>query len=69
MLKTIERLSDRLLNRLAPQTTAAASCPCGSYPYTGPCWHYPTHTCTGGRHRDCYCADSGRITSCSECHY
>ncbi|ACZ85538.1 hypothetical protein Aros01_09420 [Streptosporangium roseum] len=66
MLEKLEMLGDRLLSRFVPATTAAASCPCGSYPYTGPCWY--TLSCGGGKHQDCYCTDSARYISCSSCH-
>lgn len=66
MFKKIEELSDRLLSRFVPNSSAAASCPCGSYPYTGPCWYYLD--CGGGLHKDCYCAESSAILYCYECH-
>jgi hypothetical protein len=66
MFKKLESFSDRVLNRFVPKAEASASCPCGAYPYTGPCWYYPS--CGGGLHRDCYCAQSSAILQCSTCH-
>lgn len=67
MIKRLEKLGDRMLSRFMPRTTAAASCPCGPYPYTGPCNFYPN--CGGGLYRECYCANSGATVRCGPCHY
>lgn len=66
VLDKLRYLSDQLLSKFVPAAEASASCPCGAYPYTGPCYYYPS--CGGGQHRDCYCADSARIIRCSGCH-
>ncbi|WP_203858594.1 hypothetical protein [Plantactinospora mayteni] len=66
MFEKLEMLGDRLLSKFVPTTSAAASCPCGPYPYTGPCYYYPS--CGGGLHRDCYCANSAQIIECTGCH-
>jgi hypothetical protein len=66
MFRKLEELSDRMLSKFVPATSAAASCPCGAYPYTGPCYYILP--CSGGQHKQCYCADSGRIVSCGACH-
>lgn len=66
MFKKLESLSDRVLNRFVPKAEASASCPCGAYPYTGPC-NYVLQ-CGGGLHKHCYCAQSAAIVSCGACH-
>jgi hypothetical protein len=66
MIKKLEELGDRLLNRFVPASKAAASCPCGPYPYTGPCWYYLS--CGGGLYRDCYCERSAAYIWCSVCY-
>ncbi|GAA1737130.1 hypothetical protein [Luedemannella helvata] len=69
-MKKLEELGERMLSWFVPKSTAAASCPCGSYPYTGPCYY----TVQGGsdvqyKHKDCYCAQSAAIIICSDWHY
>ncbi|MFI7532045.1 hypothetical protein [Streptosporangium sp. NPDC049376] len=65
MLNKLGVLGDRLLSRFVPASSAAASCPCGSYPYTGPClYEIP---CGGGLTKLCLCEDSARRITCSVC--
>jgi hypothetical protein len=69
MFKKLEQLSDRMLNRLVPATTASASCPCGSYPYTGPCYYYRQCSSGGSRPRfqQCLCENSAAKITCGPC--
>jgi hypothetical protein len=67
MLKRLEKVGDRLLSRFVPNATAAASCPCGPYPYTGPCYYW--QYCGNGYYRLCYCERSAAYIACSACVY
>ncbi|MEU7930616.1 hypothetical protein [Micromonospora echinofusca] len=65
MFKKLEGLSERVLNRFVPSTVASASCPCGSYPYTGPCYYYLPCGMTGTK--KCLCKDSASYIQCYAC--
>jgi hypothetical protein len=61
----LQSLSDRLLDRFVPNSTAAASCNCASGA-AGPCFWI--EYCGGGMYKDCWCKDFARNVGCTGCH-
>jgi hypothetical protein len=65
VFKKLEELSEKVLLRFLPATTASASCPCGSYPYNGPCYYYVACGLTG--RKKCLCKNGGASITCYAC--